>query len=177
MALPSVAATLRADAPAYLRKLTRKSHWGVPEDSIEDRVKAAVAQVFAGESEIFSFYQIADDVGLRRLAVALNGNRSSLSERIDLVVFSPEEFNSVGIVLEHKNEQGTLCRHANDMHYNAQASQEQLASLCRNAMNAGRSAVSLTSSVMKEVVAEATKEGCRVAVRTAAPEACACSAA
>lgn len=162
MALPGVESSLGIAPPAFVRKLTRKSHWGIASDDLEQRLNDAVEKIFPEQSGVFSVFQVDSDVDLRRIALAFNANRSSYTERLDLVAFAPEELQRCQIAAESVPESGTRCNHANRRHCHITASTEQLRQLCELAMTAGRAAASLTTSTMRDVVKAAEQDRCRI---------------
>lgn len=162
MALPSVQTHLGVAPPAFVRKLTRKSHWGIAADSLERRIEEAAERVFPEHGGVFSVFQVDSDVDLRRVALAFNANRSSNTERLDLIAFTLDELRQCQIPLESFPESGTHCDHANRRHCHISAQADQLRRLCELAMVAGRSAASLTTTTMRDVVKAARDDGCRI---------------
>ena len=162
MALPSIEANLGAVPPVFVRKLTRKSHWGIAADPLAERLELAVEKVFPEQSGVFSVFRIETDDDLRRVALAFNANRSSHIERLDLVAFTPVELRRCQISSENVPESRTPCDHANRRHYHLSATQAQLHNLCELAMTAGRQAVSLTTATMRDVVKAAEEDGCQI---------------
>lgn len=145
-----------------MRKLTRKSHWGVAGDPLDERLDPAVEKVFPEESGVFSVFRVDSDVDLRRIALAFNANRSSYTERLDLIAFSLDELQRCEIPADRVPEPGTRCDHANRRHYHITASISQLRHLCELAMTSGRSAASLTSATMRDAVKAADEDGCHI---------------
>ena len=173
MALPGVEANLGVAPPAFVRKLTRKSHWGIAADPLEQRLNEAVERVFPEHGGVFSVFRVDSDVDLCRIALAFNANRSSFTERLDLVAFTPDELQRCEIPAESVPESGTRCDHANRRHCHISAGAQQLRQLCELAMTAGRSAASLTTATMRDVVKAAEDDGCHIVTADAAIE-CAC---
>lgn len=173
MALPGVESSLGIAPPAFVRKLTRKSHWGIAGDPLDERLNDAVEKVFPEESGVFSVYRVDSDVDLRRIALAFNANRSSYTERLDLVAFTPDELQRCQVPAEGVPELGTRCDHANRRHCHISAMANQLRHLCELAMTAGRCAASLTTATMRDVVKAADQDGCRIVAADSTIE-CAC---
>jgi hypothetical protein len=93
---PKAEEILGVPPPVFVRKLVRASHWGGPEDQLQQRVSIAVGEVFRSDgSGTFSVYLVERDVDLHRVAIGMNGNRDSLMERLDLVAFSRQEMDAV----------------------------------------------------------------------------------
>ncbi len=167
MAVPTIAHTLGVSPPVFLRKLDRKRDWGVETDPLDARLAAVVQRVFL-EDQFFpniSFYLVQSDDDLRRVALAFNGNRDSLTEILDLVAFLPAEFQAAGLV-PHRTPGNTLCHFANLTHHDLPdtTTAQELEALCRQAMTAGRIAARCTGGMMKDVVKLAEAEQCLVAV-------------
>ena len=156
-----------------MRKLTRKSHWGIAGDPLDERLDAAVEKVFPEEAGVFSVFRVDSDVDLRRITLAFNANRSSYTERLDLVAFTPDELQRCEIPAASAPESGTRCDHANRRHCHISASTNQLRHLCELAMTAGRSAASLTTATMRDVVKAAEEDRCHIVTADSAVE-CAC---
>ena len=164
MTLPTVVDTLQIQAPAYVRKLRRRSDWGDPSDEPAQRAKVAVEKLFRTQSQPeISIYLISNDEDLRRVALGMNAGRDSLKESVPFVAFRSEELRTLGI--EATQTPGDLpCGHASSLHYDMIATDDQLLTLCSKAMTCGRVAANCTTGMMKEVVQEAISEGCRTAV-------------
>lgn len=159
--LPSIQAILGIPGPAFVRKLTRKSHWGDASDPIEERLASALEDVFSSsEGPEYSLYQVATETDLRRVAIGMNSGRDSLTENVDLVAFLPEDLSACGITATNVIENATNCHHANRLHFNIHATREQLTGLCMNAMASERLAGRLSKGTMKCVVNAAEVDGC-----------------
>lgn len=165
MTLPNIEASLGVSPPVFVRKLVRRSHWGNSTDDLQQRVSKAVSDIFASEpGEGFSVYLVEEDEDLYRVAVALNGNRSSLSENLDLLAFARQEIEACGIsVIQSPGE--TKCISANSGHFDFHATPEQLSQLCQNAMNTKREAARLGGRrEMRSIIERMTKDGCHAVV-------------
>lgn len=165
MALPTVAGALQVPTPAYVRKLRRRSDWGELTDDPAQRVKDAVEKLFRSQSEPdISVYLVNTDEDLRRVALGLNAGRDSLKEAVPFVAFLPAELQECEI--QATQTPGSLpCAHANGLHHDIVATDEQLARLCEIAMKSGRVAGNCSQGIMKDVMAEAAKENCRTVTR------------
>jgi hypothetical protein len=169
---PKAEEILGVPPPVFVRKLVRASHWGGPEDQLQQRVSIAVGEVFRSDgSGTFSVYLVERDVDLHRVAIGMNGNRDSLMERLDLVAFSRQEMDSCRIIATQSPGK-TTCLHANRHHFDLTATESQLAELCRTAMESGRPVGRLKKRHLRAIVEQAEKEGCRAAVTDS--EHCAC---
>jgi hypothetical protein len=156
--------TLSVPAPVFIRKLRRRSDWGQPTDEQNQRVKDAVDKLFRSqqESEI-SVYLVSTDEDLRRIALGLNAGRGSLREAVPLIAFLPAELEKLNIQVNQTA--GNLpCSHANRLHRDIIATDDQLTELCQTAMNSGRIAGNCSPGMMKEIVDLATKENCRTVI-------------
>jgi hypothetical protein len=167
---------LKVQGPVFIRKLARASHWGQPDDPIDQRVKDAVKNVFRNQPEQeVSIYRVGSDEELRRVAVGLNANRSSLSETLAFAVMLPEELRQFGILLTQTP--GDLkCEFANRLHYDAVATDQQFEDLCRALMTAGRTEGRCTASMMRDAAQAAVDEGCAAATNTTPCRVPACAA-
>ena len=79
------------EGPVFIRKLTRKSHWGDDGAEQEERLSNALHNMFCENEGVFSFYRAETVLELVRIAIGLNSKRSSLKEHIDFVPFSEAE--------------------------------------------------------------------------------------
>lgn len=168
MALPTIQGTLKVPPPAFVRKVRRRSDWGQPGDGQELRVKDAVEKLFRSQAEPeLSVYLVECDDDLRRVALGLNAGRDSLKEAVAFVAFLPAEIRSLGIQCDHTPGNANLpCPHANSLHHDLVATDDQLMTLCESAMKAGREAGNCSPGAMKEAFAEAEKENCRTVSQT-----------
>lgn len=163
MALPTIAGILQVPTPAYVRKLRRRGDWGEPTDAPLQRVKEAVQKLFRSQAETnISIFLIDNDEDFRRVALGMNAGRDSLREAVPFVAFLPVELEAASI--QATKTPGNLpCTHANGLHYDIEASDDQLALLCKTAMQNGRIVGNCTQGMMKDVITEATNENCRTA--------------
>jgi hypothetical protein len=173
--------TLGVSGPAFLRKLPKQSDWGDPSDDVDLRVRNAVQAGFLKRHRTpFSFYRAASDDDLRRIALALNATTHSRTQKVDLVAFLPSELKEAGIVVDGRHTEGTTpCPLVNRLHFDLEATEAQLAQLCRSAMNSGRRAGRCTERVMKEVCFKGEQENCLAALENSTgclAEGCAASA-
>jgi hypothetical protein len=168
VALPTVAGILQVPVPAFVRKLRRRSDWGEPTDDPAQRVKNAVDKLFRLKAEPdISVYLVSTDEDLRRVALGLNAGRDSLKEAVPIVAFLPGELKALAIQVNQTP--GNLpCAHANTLHHDIIATDEQLTQLCEAAMNGGRLAGNCSQGMMKDVINEATKENCRTVTQEGA---------
>jgi hypothetical protein len=90
---PTIQGALKVQGPVFVRKLARPVHWvGEEGDSLDERVKKAVKNVFRSQEEPeISIYQVSSDEELRRVAVGMNANRDSLNESLAFAVILPAE--------------------------------------------------------------------------------------
>lgn len=161
MALPTVMGNLRVPAPVYVRKLRRRSDWGDPtDDEPTQRVRDAFEKMFRLQAEQdISIYLVNTDEDLRRVALGMNAGRDSLKEAIPFVAFLPAEFESLDI-RAMQTSGGLPCTHANRLHHDIVATDDQLIRLCEMAMKSGRVAGNCSRGEMKEVIDRATEEHC-----------------
>ncbi len=175
MALPTVAGTLQVPTPAFVRKLRRRSDWGEPSDEQAQRVKNAVDKLFRAQAEPdISVYLVNTDEDLRRVALGLNAGRDSLKEAVPFVAFLPAELQA--LTIQATQTPGDLpCAHANRLHHDIIATDDQLAQLCETAMKSGRVAGNCSQGMMKDVIAEATKENCRTVTKEGSCQVATCA--
>lgn len=167
MALPVLEKVLGIAGPAFIRRLPKRSDWGGPGDAIDQRVANAVTEgFFKRDTSPFSLWRVTTDEELRRAALALNSTTQSRSQKVEMVAFRPEELQQVGIVAaaEQQKPGNSLCPWANRLHYDLEATRQQLEALCRLAMEAGRSAGRCTEGDMNTVLDSAKKEQCHAAL-------------
>ncbi|MEX1039338.1 MAG: hypothetical protein WDZ51_01825 [Pirellulaceae bacterium] len=173
MSISQLSAILFVEPVVYLRKLNRRSDWGISGDPRDGRVAHAAERVFETDpTSKYSLYRVRSSVELQRVAVGLNGNRHSLVENLDLISFTPDELSTCGIVLTETAGE-TRCLAANRLHVDVEASKDQLTRLCRLAMDAGRSSARVSKSIMRGVASELTTFGCH-ATTDAADHPCGC---
>lgn len=164
MALPTILSVLKVPPPVFIRKLGRCGHWGAEDDDIVTRSNEVALKIFRGAGDLgISMYRVNTDDDLRRVVLGLNTARGSLTENVPLVGFAVAELNALHI--EARLAPGNLpCPHANSLHYDLVAADEQLADLCRSAMEKGRVASNCSQGMMKDVLDLAKKEQCRSAI-------------
>lgn len=158
MALPTVQGVLQVPAPVFVRKLRRRNDWGEGNNDQAQRVKDAVEKLFRLQPEPqISVFLINSDEDLRRVALGLNAGRDSLREAVAFVAFLPSELQA-NAVQPSKTPGNLPCGHANNLHHDIVATDEQLTKLCETAIENGRVAGNCSQGMMKDVIAESTKE-------------------
>jgi hypothetical protein len=159
---PTITGTLKVQVPAFIRKLGRANHWGQPDDPLEQRIPSAVTQVFRnqGEPEI-SVFLVNNDEDLRRVAIGYNaGRKGALHETIAFLPILRSELEESGIRIT-KTPANLKCDHANQLHHDLLATNEQLETLCRNLIAANRTAAKCSESAMKSAAELARQEKCK----------------
>lgn len=144
--------------PIFVRKIPRKTHWGSDDVDIEERVKFAISHIFR-EENTFSFYRAESVLDLGRIAIGLNSTRVSLKEQIDFIAFLESELISGDLTIS-KVPGETKCRYANNLHVDVTASHEQIAHLCRIAMQTKRKASRLSERWIAKRINAAEFELC-----------------
>ena len=155
--------------PVYLRLLNSPADWGDGNDPIEERVRHAVEAGFLKRHHSpFSFYLARSEDDLRRIIMAFNGNRHDPYDKLDLVAFTCEEMAAAGLIVQPTPGR-TRCGFANRRHHDGEATRDELAALCREAMAGGRSACRINKQRSKEVVLAAQGEQCAAAPAITSP--------
>ncbi len=152
------------EGPLYIRKLTRKSHWGIDSDEIEHRLKTSILEVFSDEGDVYSFFKVCSTSDIFKAAIGFNSRRSRLNEQLDVIAFTQSEFDRAGVVT-NATPGDTNCDCANANHVDVTASSEVLRQLCTAAMENRREAFRFSRTLMSEIVSEL--QTCR-AISTAA---------
>jgi len=171
---PTLRSVFGGRGPYFLRKLTRKRHWGDPKDPFEDRIRDAVSEVFKEDPDApgrYSVYRAESDIDLQRIAGGMNSRRGSLKENIDLVAFLPSELGTLAIHAECSLGE-TKCVAANKLHFDLLADRTALTKLCRNAMKAQRAATRVSKKDMATIIKTLESANCQVV--SVGNEACSC---
>lgn len=165
MAPPTIAATLKIKAPAFIRKVGRASHWEQESaDANEAKARSAVQQVFRNQTEsAISIYLVRSDDDLRRVAIGMNANRDSLTEAIAFLVFSQAEMTMAGIGEPAQTPGDLKCDYANALHFDMTATDAQLEDLCVRLMKVGREAARCSRGAMKDAERLTVAEQCKSA--------------
>ena len=159
------------EGPVFIRKLTRKSHWGDEGTTLDARLSVALHNIFDESVKVFSFYRAETVPQLAQIAIGLNSKRSSLKENIDFVPFSEHELKMLD--LELINTPGeTNCYAANSLHFDIRAEIQSLAELCRIAMQNKRTAARLSKSWIEQKLREPRFSRCFAITRV--PNNCDC---
>lgn len=155
--------TLPTGLAVLVRKLARKRHWGSSDQPAEQRSAEVLSNVFLNDDKPYSLYRVNSESELDRVALALNAGRSSLSEECFFAFFTEAELQAASISLTQSAGQ-TPCRHANHLHFDADAVEAQLLSLISQALISGRDLVRRNRNQMKQVAELAMKDQCLAAV-------------
>ena len=162
MAAPTVAGTLKVQAPVFIRKLRRGNDWGQPGDPMPERVELAVQQIFRNQPEAeISIYVVSSDDDLCRIAIGINAGRDSLSESMTFLVFTKSELDAAGISAPAKTPGNLKCDYANALHFDMTATDAEIIQFCANLMAAGRAAARCTEGAMKAASKLAIAENCK----------------
>ena len=146
------------EGPVFIRKLTRKSHWGDTNTEQESRLSFALSNMFCdNEGSKFSFYRAESVIELAQMAIGLNSNRGSLKEQIDFVPFSEEELSGLELV---QTPGETNCYAANKLHFDVVAKIQLLSDLCKVAMQNNRMAVRLSKNWLEKKLNEPRISNC-----------------
>ena len=57
------------EGPIYIRKLTRKSHWGIESDDPKVRLRVSVQEVFSDEGDVYSFFKVGSRMDIMKAAI------------------------------------------------------------------------------------------------------------
>jgi hypothetical protein len=159
----SLRKTWNIDPPCYVRKVDRPGHWGTAA-TIQEKV------LVPDDDGTISVYEVTSAQDLARVAIALNANRSSLTERLLLGAITADELSN--IVVQRTNG-ATLCKWANHLHHNLLATDlVKVAELARALQAAGRGLGKFTKKHMEEARESATKNFCHAVV--VQPRRCVC---
>lgn len=159
---PTITGTLKVQPPAFIRKLGRANHWGQLDEPPAQRISSAVTQVFRNQTEPeISVYLVSNDEDFRRVAVGYNaGRRGSLHETIAFLPILKAELEEHGIQIR-KTPANLKCDHANQLHHDLLATNEQLEALCQNLIATNRTAAKCSEGSMKAAVELAKQENCK----------------
>lgn len=149
---------LNVTPPILARKVDRGGHWD-RSSSITTLIENVFSDYETGE---LSLWRIEDHTDLIRISIALNENRSSLTEKIFLLPILPEELKSFEISQTHGN---TSCCHASRCHHDAKVETvSQIEHLVRMLLDANRDIGRMNSNKMKQAKEVVEKDGCHVVV-------------
>jgi hypothetical protein len=128
MAAPTIAATLKVSAPAFIRKLARATHWEQTGDGEGEKARSVVQQIFRNQAEAeISIYLVKTDDDLRRVAIGMNANRDSLTEAISFLAFNQSELTAAGISKPPTTPGDLRCNYANALHFDMTATSKNCA--------------------------------------------------
>jgi hypothetical protein len=142
--------------PAFLRKITRKSHW---DNALRDCDHQTASAVFVEDDNSTSVYLVHDDVELRRIAVAMNEFRGSMKEEVSLLAIRPSELEEVG-VLPQQTSSDLSCHLAKKLHHDLELDQQAAIALSRVLIQAQREATRCTKGNMTRALGVSEAEGC-----------------
>ncbi len=145
--------------PCFIRKVERPGHWVGSENSPSDRVTKIREDVFPqGSDKSLSVYMVEDDRDLRRVAVALNANRASLTQVIVVLAIAQSEIDGFSL---HSSRGRTKCTRANKLHRDLSGYDvNRLNNLIKTMLKAGRKPKRFTKPKMHTAVKESGQEGC-----------------
>ncbi len=165
MALPILEKVSGIAAPVFLRRLSKRGDWGSPEDAMDQRVAHVVGEGFLKRDKSpFSFWLVKNNEELRRVALALNSTTVSSTQKVEVIAFRPAELQEAGITAPLQTPGNSPCPWANRLHFDLDATPQQLETLCRLAMKAGRMAGRCTEGEMKTVLELAKEDQCHAAI-------------
>jgi hypothetical protein len=142
--------------PAFLRKITRKSHW---DNALRDCDHQTASAVFVEEDNSTSVYLVHDDVELRRIAVAMNEYKKSKKEQVNLLAIRPSELKQIGV--QPRQTPGAFsCHLAKGLHHDLELDQQAAIALSRVLIQAQREATRCTEGNMTRALAVSEAEGC-----------------
>ena len=144
-----------AQGPLYIRKLARRNHWGDVNEESGVRLPHAVQQIFADDGDIYSLFRVSSPLDVMKAAVGFNSKRSKLTEQLDIIAFTQDEFDLAGITVK-PTPGDTNCECANNYHVDATASEISLSTLCSIAMTRKRQAFRFRERLMGEIVSQLT---------------------
>ena len=159
MAEPPALSDTGLEGPLFLRKLRKKRDWGSAEDDPEERLALVREAVFLSDERPYSLFRVSDDEELRRVTMGINGGRASLREDVFYVPILPNELTDAGIAFS-QTPGDTSCRMANRLHFDADASEDQLSRLCRQLIHSSREILPLKKSRLTPWVELVRSEGC-----------------
>lgn len=141
-----------------MRKVDRLSDW----NDGATRIREKVLRVDPEDNDI-SIFRVESPDELARVAVAMNGNRISLTQEIYLVAFSEDDV--AGLRVE-RNAGATRCTWANSVHYDILLAGDDARRdvLIARALSANRRAKRFNKNALKQAVDAASSDGCFAAV-------------
>ena len=150
----------------YLRKLQRKADWGSEETLIHERVGVVASLVFDRETYPFSVFLVTTDEELHRVIIGMNGGRQSLSADSSFLMMHPDDLAAAGLEATHTPGEGmTACHHANLLHYDIEASDQEIKMLCKHLIQQQRKVHYFSRGRTKLLVSPAEAIKCRAAVK------------
>lgn len=142
------------EPPCFVRKVDAKFHWQ-DAATIQEEVFRPL------DNGTISIYSVQTEKDLIRVAIALNANRSNITEPIFLAAITPHELSN--FTIRHSSGQ-TLCNWANSLHRDIVAKNyTAIASLAHNLMAANRQLKKFTKPNMRKALAFTSNQGCHAA--------------
>ena len=142
--------------PTFLRKLTRKNNWDNP---LRDCDPQKASKVFVGTDNVTSVYLVHDDIELRRIAVAMNQYRGSMTEKVDLLPIRPSELDEIG-VLPQQTPSDLSCNLAKKLHHDLELDEQAAVALSRVLIEAQREVTRWTTGSVSKALTISREEGC-----------------
>jgi len=142
--------------PIFVRKITRRRRW---EDALDQKNAQLGAGVFEDESGSTSLWKIESDVGFRRVALAMNENRSSLHEQMDLLPIVHEQFDELDL-RPFQFPGITNCPVARALHYEVKLDADARARLAAALITAKVSTIRCKKNEMTDAENASRAEGC-----------------
>jgi len=166
---PSLDQWQGAVEPIFLRKLDRPSVWTKAQDG---EPEAAIFALFE-ESGDTSLWRIQEKHDLRRVAIAINGGRESLTEKLSFLPILQSELDKLEIQLSSEDGD-TPCLAARKLHLNAATQKQHATTLVEMLLGENRGLIKCSPGQMKRAKEQAMNEGCQVVLAREVAE-CVCT--
>jgi len=145
----------RIDPPCYVRKVDRAGHWA-DAATIQDKVLCSEP-----DDDGISVYLVSSPSDLARVAIALNANRSSLTEDLILVAIATGELAAIDA---SRTNGETLCKWANHLHHDLVfADAAAVSRLATTLLGAGRRPHRFKKKAMQEALDYTSNDHCYAA--------------
>lgn len=166
-ALGPTSGLLSPTAGCFARKVDRASWWAADPSAVGDTdPNEFVADlVFPSDQGTVSVYRVRSPDDLVRVAVGMNSNRSSLTEKLFLLLIPEPLVLEAGIEIRESPGE-TNCACANRLHVDLQYDRTAMVSVVGRLLAANVSLQRMTEAKMKQAVEALRVIGCEAILRS-----------